>query len=320
MHENDTGPDLQPAWRAAAVSHSVQALLRIGRNTPDLDRAVAFYRNALGFGVTDANAAAPAWTHLPGVCDPPSRCARLSLGRQQIELTEFPDATPYPRDSTSCDLWFQHCAIVVSDMDAAYRQLIAHGASPITQGGPQLLPPSTGSVTAFKFRDPDGHPLELIQFPVGTGNPAWQTAHSNGATSGIDHSAISVGDVARSIRYYERLGLHVVARGVNRGPEQRLLDDLAGVEVDVIALQADTSTPHVELLGYRQPRGRVAARTAITAVAADRLAFSMRDLHAAADKLRRLDVNVIAGDASEVARSSEAAVLRDPDGHWIVLT
>ena len=297
----------------------MQALLRIGRNTTDLDRAIAFYRDALDFSVNEADATPPAWTRLPVAGAMPSRCAWLSLGMQQIELTEFPDAAPYPHDSTSCDLWFQHCAIVVSDMDTAYRCVIAHGAAPITQDGPQLLPPSTGSVTAFKFRDTDGHPLELIAFPEGVGDPRWQSMRGDSVMLGIDHSAISVGDVARSIHFYEQLGLHVAARGVNRGSEQQRLDDLADVDVDVIALQGSARTPHVELLGYRQPRGRAATPMEVTAVATDRLEFSMRDLHASLDKLRHLDVTFAACGASDVAGASRVALLRDPDGHWLVL-
>lgn len=302
-----------------AVNDGVQALLRIGRNTADLDRALAFYRDALGFHVDDAGAGSPAWTRLPGVPAPPSRCARLSLGAQQIELTEFTDAAPYPPDSTSCDPWFQHCAIVVSDIDTACARVMQHGAVPITRDGPQTLPPSTGSVTAFKFRDPDGHPLELIHFPAGTGDPCWQSVRGEGPILGIDHSAISVVDVGRSVGFYVRLGLRVAARGVNQGFEQQRLDDLADVEVDVVALQAARRTPHVELLGYRQPRGRGTASTDITSVAADRLEFSMQNLHAALDSLRAPDATTATRDASNPSGDPRVALLRDPDGHWIVL-
>ncbi|HET9817548.1 MAG TPA: VOC family protein [Rhodanobacteraceae bacterium] len=113
----------------------------------------------------------------------------MSLGPQQIELIEFTNAAPYPPDSTSCDPWFQHCAIEVSDMDVACARVMQHGAVSITRGGPQTLPHSTGSVIAFKFRDPDGHPLELIHFPADTGDPCWQSVRGDGLTLGIDHGA-----------------------------------------------------------------------------------------------------------------------------------
>lgn len=299
------------------MSHGVQRLLRIGRNTRDLERAIAFHRDALGFEVIDADAPPPAWTRLPAMDASLSRCARLKLGVQEIEFTEFPDAAPYPHDSASCDLWFQHCAIVVSDMDAAYRRITADGAIPITQGGPQRLPPATGSVTAFKFRDPDGHPLELIAFPEGTGDPCWQMARSGIAPNlGIDHSAISVRDVARSALFYELLGLQMEARGVNRGVEQQRLDDLADVEVDVIAMQAATRTPHLELLGYRTPRGRAALPSSATAITADRLVWQARNV----DVL--LDALTDAGFAAAVVANgpvdgANVALLRDPDGHLL---
>ena len=35
---------------------------------------------------------------------------------------------------------------------------------PITVGGPIRLPCASGGARAFKFRDEDGHPLELLEF------------------------------------------------------------------------------------------------------------------------------------------------------------
>ena len=74
-----------------------------------------------------------------------------------------PSFAPHPR--------FQRAAIVARDLDAAWRRLMAFQPVSITIGGPQRLPERAGSVAAFKFRDPDGHSLELIAFPVGTGDP-----------------------------------------------------------------------------------------------------------------------------------------------------
>ena len=300
------------------MSHGIRRLLRVERNTAHLERAVAFYRDALDFRVSDPNATAPAWTLLPGLCDTAPRCARLSLGAQMLALTEFPNTAPAPEDGASNDLCFQHCAIVVDDMNAACDRVVRHGATPITRGGPQTLPPSAGSVTAFKFRDPDGHPLELIAFPAGTGDPAWQSSRADGATLGIDHSAISVADVERSTLFYELLGMRVAARGKNRGEEQQRLDDLAGVEVDVIALEAATRTPHLELLGYRCPRGHANASTRLTATAADRLIWQAQDVDVLLEAVSDGDFTD-APIASGFIRGTTVALLRDPDGHLHVL-
>jgi catechol 2,3-dioxygenase-like lactoylglutathione lyase family enzyme len=300
------------------MSHGIRRLLRIERNTVNLERALAFYRDALGFQVADTNATAPAWTLLPGLCDTAPRCATLSLGAQTLLFAEFPNAAPYPHNAASNDLCFQHCAIVADDMNAACDRVMRHGARPITLDGPQTLPPSTGSVTAFKFRDPDGHPLELIGFPEGVGDPAWRSVRAGGATLGIDHSAISVGDVDRSILFYELLGLRAAARGVNNGIEQQRLDGLDDVEVDVAALEATTRTPHLELLGYRHPRGRTNGPAGLADVAADRLVWQ-------ADNVDVLLGALTDGDftsstiASGFMGGTTVALLRDPDGHVLVL-
>jgi catechol 2,3-dioxygenase-like lactoylglutathione lyase family enzyme len=301
------------------MSHGIRKLLRVERNTARLEPAIAFYRDALGFRMDDANAAAPAWTLLPGLCDAPPRCATLSLGAQSLLLTEFPHAAPYPADSAANDAWFQHCAVVVDDMDAAYARVMQHGAIPITCGGPQTLPPSTGSVMAFKFRDPDGHPLELIAFPNGTGDPMWQSGPAKGPALGIDHSAIGIADVERSILFYGLLGLGIAARGVNRGVEQQRLDDLPGVAVDVIAMQTATQTPHLELLAYRQPRGRADTSIDLTAVKADRLIWQAENADVLLEALTDGDF----GDAivaSGYINGTTIALLRDPDGHMLALT
>ncbi|MGA9343025.1 MAG: VOC family protein [Rhodanobacteraceae bacterium] len=297
-------------------------LLRVERNVRDLDRAQSFYCGALGFtAVSENREARPAWSQLPGVCAAPPRSVRLRLRAQQIELTAF-DApgAPYPADSSSADLWFQHCAIVVDDMEAAYARLLRHGGvTAISRDGPQTLPPSSGGVIAYKFRDPDGHPLELMAFPQDVGDPVWHHMNSDGAMLGIDHSAISVASADRSITFYAGLlGFTLTTRQTNRGPEQDLLDALSDVAVDVIALQPEEArTPHIELLGYRTPRGRAPSSIAVCDIAADRLVLKVRGLPALLETTA--DANVIATGAVDSADGSQAAVLRDPDGHLLVL-
>ncbi len=182
---------------------------------------------------------------------------------------------------------FQHCAIRVADMAAAMARLDRVGGwRPISTDGPQTLPPNTGGVTAFKFRDPDGHPLELLAFPDRRDGPLF---------AGIDHSAISVADVGRSIAFYEALGLRVAGRSLNAGIEQSRLDAIDGATVDVVSLALPSGTPpHVELLGYRGAFDRAAwPPVAIDDVVSTALVF-------------------------ESGRST-AATLRDPDGHVLVV-
>jgi catechol 2,3-dioxygenase-like lactoylglutathione lyase family enzyme len=153
----------------------------------------------------------------------------------------------------AADRWFQHVAIVTTDIAAAVSRASAAGATPISEGGPQHLPARSGGVTAWKFRDPEGHPLELLQFPDDTVPEFWRDRR--GLTLGIDHSAISVSDISASVAFYrDRFGFAVASRQVNFGPEQARLDGISDARVDVVALRLPGgATPHLELLGYHPP-------------------------------------------------------------------
>ncbi|MGA8278061.1 MAG: VOC family protein [Rhodanobacteraceae bacterium] len=299
-------------------------LLRVGRNVADLDRAQAFYRDALGFHAVDTTPERhPSWAQLPGLENFAVRAVRMRLGDQEIELAEFdPPGAPYPRDSSASDLWLQHLAIVTNDMTAVHDCVIRHGATPITRDGPQTLPSGAGSVTAFKFRDPDGHPLEVIHFPPDTGDAIWQQPSTAKDTLGIDHTAISVADADRSIEFYTDLpGMSQDKRQVNHGPEQQCLDALAAVQVDVVALRTTAlRPPHIELLGYREPRGRALRSMAIPDIVADRTILQVRDLAGCIEAARAAPSHsLVAMGSVDDREASRAAMLRDPDGHLLVL-
>ena len=229
-------------------------IVRISRVVADLDRAQDFYQHALTFRpvarepVDDAVAAALGIGR--------AEQAPLWLGAQQIALVRCEQpGRDYPADSRSNDLWFQHLAIVVSDMDAAYAHLTAHaGWRAISEGGPVTLPVANDGVRAFKFRDPDGHPLELIWFPPGVGREVWRPHGVAGLFLGIDHTAVAVASTSRAVPFYSGLGFAVSARSQNDSPEQSRLDGFADAKARITALRPPASDgPGVELLGYDPP-------------------------------------------------------------------
>jgi len=156
-----------------------------------------------------------------------------------------------PQDSRSNDLWFQHVAIVVSDMPQAYRWLREHRVQHVSSG-PETLPawnPRAGGIQAFYFRDPDGHVLEIIHFPPGKGDPRWQQASSS-LFLGIDHTAIAVSNTDASLMFYhDQLGMRVVGASENYGDEQEHLNNVFGARLRITSLRA-THGPGIELLEY----------------------------------------------------------------------
>jgi catechol 2,3-dioxygenase-like lactoylglutathione lyase family enzyme len=249
--------------------------------TADPARLAIFYR-AIGFDVGGAMPIPAADMKLLGLSGTGSRTP-MSLGRSRVDLEGFDHPGHlYPGDTTACDLVFQHLAIVTDDAEAAWCRAREAGAAPISRERPVTLPASAGGVTAVKFRDPEGHPLEFLQFSPGA-NPEW----SGTGIMGIDHSAISVSDVAASRRFYARRGLREVGATVNRGPTQDALDGLEDVEVDVVPMNPADKSPHVEMLGYRHPIGRALRPLCPNDLAATRIVW----------------------------RSNADALIRDPDGH-----
>jgi catechol 2,3-dioxygenase-like lactoylglutathione lyase family enzyme len=226
---------------AALQAHAepiVDAVSRVAIPVSGLDRAAGFYARALTFEADEGGAG-------QGVI--------MRLGVESIELV-LAGGRKLPADSRSNDRWFQHLAIVVSDIDCAYAQVLHAGATAIS-ARPQTLPawnPNAGGIRAVYFRDPDGHPLELIQFPAGKGAPRWQD--KDRLFLGIDHSAIAVRDTESSLALYRnRLSLHVVGTSENWGIEQERLSGVEGAHVRITSLRAQSGLG-IEFLQYLMPR------------------------------------------------------------------
>lgn len=268
------------------MTAQVSAITAFRLTTTDPDRLARFYAE-LGFAVGHRERIGDDEIALLGLKGGGSRLP-LRLGGQRVDLDCF-DAPgrPYPAGATAADLCFQHFAIVTDDADIAWRRVRDLGAAPISTSGPVLLPPATGVAAAVKFRDPDGHPLELLQFEDANGR-SWTGTH----LLGIDHSAISVANADASRRFYEALGLSVQGPTLNEGPTQMVLDGLPEAEVDVVPMLPRRDTPHLELLGYRKPVGRrITGPPQANDIAATRIVW--------------------AADRDEL--------IRDPDGHLHLL-
>lgn len=298
-------------------------LLRVELTVGDLDRTAGFFREGLGLDAgPERRGCDPAWNALLGL-DPDTvmRTADIRFARELLRLVAFdPPGAPYPEPRASNDPWFEHVALVAGDIQAVWSRLERAGPGTVTRGTPVLLPPNTGSVTAFKFRDPEGHPLELISFPDGVGDRRWQ--HGGSGIRGFDHTAIAVSDLDPSLAFYTGLlGLRVGGQSLNQGPEQDRLDGLTGCRVDVVALRpTSVPTPHVELLHYRMPPARAAAaRPAANDAASVRQIYKVDDLEGLAVRLEAAGTAFVSNGIVGLGAGASAVCLQDPDGHMVVL-
>jgi len=242
--------------RGQAVSH----VESVGFTVSDMDKALDFYTRVLPFRkVSDVEVWGSEFEHLSGVFGARARVVRMSLGDETIELTEYLTQTgrPIPVDSRSNDRWFQHIAIIVSDMDKAYAHLRANKVRHASTG-PQTLPSyitAAAGIKAFYFKDFDDHVLELLAFPSDKGARKWhERAASGNLFLGIDHTAIVVGETDTSLGFYrDGLGLNVAGESVNYGPEQEHLNNVFGARLHITGLATAQAGIAVEFLEYVAP-------------------------------------------------------------------
>ena len=300
----------------------------VGMTVSDMDRAVEFY-SALTFQkISDVEVLGEQFEHLEGVFGARMRIVRMQLGKEYLDLTQYlaPPGRPIPVDSRSNDLWFQHIAIVVRDMDQAFDKLPALKVQFVSTG-PQTLPPSNkaaAGIKAFYFRDPDQHNLEIIYFPPRKGDPRWQEQTDN-LFLGIDHTAIGISSTDASLHFYrDLLGLRKAGESENFGTEQEHLNQVFGAHLHITGMRASAG-PGIEFLEYFTPRdGRPrSADVRANDIVHWQTIVLTEDVDILAKKLRDAHVPFVSPGVVVMPRDkagfSKGALLSDPDGQGVLL-
>ena len=250
-----------PARAHGPTRASVKGVESVGMTVSDMDEAVGFYTRVLGFEkVSEVEVWGEEYERLQGLFGVRMRVVRLRLGEETLELTEYlaPKGRPIPLDSRSNDRWFQHFAVITTDMEKAYTWLRQHKVEHASTA-PQTLPAwnkNAGGIKAFYFKDPDGHPLEILEFPPDKGAEKWRRLRATGRLFlGIDHTAVVVSDTEASLRFYrDALGLAVAGESENYGAEQERLNNVRGARLRITSLRARDGGIGVEFLEYLAPR------------------------------------------------------------------
>ena len=310
-------------FRLVAYAQKIEGVETVGFTVSDMQRSLNFYTRVLRFQkISDRQVSGPDFAGLKGLPSASARVVRLKLGEEEIELTQYlePKGRPFPESARPNDGSFQHIAIIVRDMDEAYAVLrqnrVRHASS-----YPQRLPDwnkGAAGIRAFYFRDPDGHFLELLEFPSDKGLAKWHRAGSE-LFLGIDHTAIVVADTEQSLRFYrDLLGMRIAGESENYGAEQEHLNGVFGAHLRITSLRAERG-PGIELLEYLAPTD---GRPAPADVRANDLLHWETRVATDAGALAKLQEAGVAAASSKlhkwVGEPGAEFIVRDPGRHAIV--
>lgn len=300
----------------------------IGMTVKDMDRSIKFYTDVLGFKkIGDTERSGEKNEKLTGLFGVNTRVVQLQLGDEILELTDYltSGGRSIPEDARSNDLFFQHIAIVVSDMGKAYQRLKKNSVEYVSTA-PQTLPksiPAAEGIKAFYFRDPDNHTLELIYFPKGKGQEKWQ--HHNGKVFlGIDHTAIGVSNTEISHAFYRNLlGIERKGDSWNKGIEQEHLNNVEGASLHITGYRA-TQGAGIEFLQYINPGpGKSYPKDSrpddiwhwqITLIVND-----AETLHKTFKAMNTVFVSKELVHQQRNGVHTKSFIVRDPDGHALVI-
>ncbi len=134
----------------------------------------------------------------------------------------------------------------------------------------------------------------------------------------VDHFALTVGDLERSLRFYrDLLGLEVKVRRVWNEEYVREMVGFPDASMDIALLALPGSEDQqLELIEYQQPRARP-TRNQINAAGSAHLCFMVDDIQETYDRLRREGIEFVSAPVAVPVgpnKGRRTAYLLDPDG------
>jgi len=149
-----------PEFKVLATNHT-------SFTVSDLDRSIAFFRDALGFEVTSKAPRNPdVVSRITGIPGTEMLIAFVRGPGHSLELIQYlgPKEGRGRVRSLPCDVGFAHVAFDVDDIDAAVAAAGEHGVHVIGEIAVIDQGPNAGGRVAY-LRDRDGVTVEFIQKP-----------------------------------------------------------------------------------------------------------------------------------------------------------
>jgi catechol 2,3-dioxygenase-like lactoylglutathione lyase family enzyme len=292
----------------------------------NLEEAIRFYRDGVGFEFMGEPANADANPQLRAMFGLPDAKLRYQIGRAPgiqggVEIIEISAAGGDRLDLTMRDPGSVMLAVVVRDLDATLARVKALGAPVVTRSGKPVAI-TQGGLRAVVVKDPAGHFVELLQPPMP--NPT-QPGTGDVRNVWVRHT---VANLDRAVALYrDALGFQGATGSapVNYESSTAVADAL-GVPDDTqwrfTQVKVPTSNLPVELIEFKGARRP--APPDIADPGATRIQLRVANIDAAAAALVQAGGTFISTggkplDLPAGNRSLKVGVVRDPDGWFIVL-
>lgn len=137
----------------------LQAFSHVCIGVRDIDASLDFYRRLLGFEVVfDVELAGASLESVTGTTGAKGRMVGGLVAGVMVELLGLGGV---PAGTAGPHLGYTNVSFSVRDLDAVYRQVIELGFRPAQE------PVDIGGVRMFFVQDPDGTPIEIIEYPNG---------------------------------------------------------------------------------------------------------------------------------------------------------
>jgi catechol 2,3-dioxygenase-like lactoylglutathione lyase family enzyme len=289
----------------------------------NLEEAVRFYRDGIGFEFTGEPGNADANPQLRAMFGLPDAKLRWQIGRAPgiqggVEIVEISGAGGVPLQLEMQDPGAVMLMVVVRDIDVTLARLKALGAPVVTRGG-EVVTIDLG-IRAVVVQDPAGHFVELLQPPR---HPPTQPGTGEIRNVRVRHT---VSSLRRAVALY-RDALGVPEGGPASGvytsgpPVGDLLGVARGTSWRFTTLNVPASGLPLELIEFR---GAQRQPFEIASPGATRIQLRVADIDAAVAALVEAGGTFIStgGEPLELPagnRTLKVGVVRDPDGLFVVL-
>jgi len=289
----------------------------------DLDKAIAFYRDALGLDIQGTPSNAKQNAPLRNMFGLPDAQLRWMVGRPPamrtgVEIVEVKKADGKPVERRVQDPGAFTLIVLVRDIDAAFAKIKQAAAPVVTAGG---RPIAVGRAKAFVTKDPDGHFVEVAQL-----NPLPETTAPDTANVIGVRVRLTVDDAGRSMRQYQALGLNGTMNVIFEKNDalMRLFGLKEDAQYRLAAMDVPTSGLKLEFIEYKGV-DRKTVRANIQDPGSTRMQLQVRDVDATIDALKAAGGTVVSTGGNTVdlpgrgGATTKVAIVRDPNNLFLVL-